>query len=710
MEQLVWGDDSVELTIGWAPDVAPTLQRIRTATTDQAFGGGVALVEILAVPYGHTPASDRLVGTVVGRALRYLRHEIDDRRDGSGLRLSLIAVELGVQVDLVLWSPAGVAALQAHSVVTNIHPREGLALQSATSWVSPFGHSPTLTGGPEFAGWRLLCGVSDWLAEGRWSETDLRSTHFPPITDFMRNHDPRGALTSVSTGTWSTGRQLPVAAIVSSAQSLATVWQVEHNGAWRWEVGENEHDGYVALSGPTEIDHDWMTTLAPGSSFVTVPVGVAFGHDLSGALAALTDYRRAMRRPHEDNLTMPVVFNDYMNTLNGDPTTEKLIPLVDAAAQAGAEIFCIDAGWYDDGGNWWPSVGEWKPSTTRFPGGLATVVDRIRERGMVPGLWLEPEVVGVLSPAASALPDDAFFQRHEHRVVEHERYHLDMRHPAARAHLDEVIDRLIEEFGIGYFKLDYNINPGIGTDVATESKGAALLEHNRAHLAWIDGVLDRHPKLVLENCGSGAMRMDFALLSRMQLQSTSDQQDFRHYPVIAAAAPLSMLPEQAANWAYPQPEMSDERIAFSLATGMLGRLYLSGYLNRMSEGQRTRVAEAVTVQKALRGTISASRPFWPAGLPRWDAAWVALGLEADDVTMLTVWNREADGSAARLTLPHLAGRSLHVRTLFPTELGGWEMEWDEQGGTLSLRNLTGDVSARVIELSTARPGLTARES
>ena len=346
------------------------------------------------------------------------------------------------------------------------------------------------------------------------------------------------------------------------------------------------------------------------------------------------------------------------------------------------------------------------PSTTRFPGGLAEVVERIRASGMVPGLWLEPEVVGVLSPAASALPPDAFFQRHGHRVVEHERYHLDLRHPGARAHLDGVVDRLIDEFGIGYFKLDYNINSGAGTDVATASKGAALLDHNRAHLAWIDGVLDRHPSLVLENCGSGAMRMDFALLSRMQLQSTSDQQDFRHYPVIAAAAPLSMLPEQAANWAYPQPVMSDERIAFSLATGMLGRLYLSGYLNRMSPGQRALVAEAVTAQKALRGTISTSRPFWPAGLPRWDSAWVALGIEADDVTLLTVWNREADGSAIRLLIPHGVGRGLEVRTLFPASLGGWEIEWDDADGVLTLGNLTGDVSARVIELTTARPGPT----
>jgi hypothetical protein len=97
----------------------------------------------------------------------------------------------------------------------------------------------------------------------------------------------------------------------------------------------------------------------------------------------------------------PVLFNDYMNTLMGDPTSEKLHPLIDAAAAVGTDCFCIDAGWYDDGDDWWDSVGEWEPSITRFPGcGLRAVLDRIRAAGMTPGLWLEPEVIGQRSVLA----------------------------------------------------------------------------------------------------------------------------------------------------------------------------------------------------------------------------------------------------------------------------------------------------------------------
>jgi alpha-galactosidase len=400
-----------------------------------------------------------------------------------------------------------------------------------------------------------------------------------------------------------------------------------------------------------------------------------------------------------------VVFNDYMNTLMGNPTTEKLLPLIDAAAEAGADCFCVDAGWYDEDGHWWDSVGEWQPSSWRFPGGLGEVTGRIRERGMVPGIWLEPEVVGVRSPLAGRLPEEAFFRRDGARVVEHGRYHLDLRHPAAREHVTAVVDRLVAEFGIGFFKFDYNIMPGPGTDTGGTAPGHGLLEHNRAHLAWLDDLLARHPDLLIENCASGAMRMDYAMLSRLHLQSTSDQQNPLLYPPIAAAAPASILPEQAGNWAYTQPEMPVEEAAFTLATGVLGRLYLSGYLNRMTPDQLALVREAVTVHKALRDDIARALPIWPLGLTGPAGPWVATGLRSPEPagdTLLTLWRRP--GAPAGLTLPvrHLRGAAATAEILFPGPGSGaaaWSVAWDAAGGVL--RVTTPDdatATARVIRL------------
>jgi len=382
----------------------------------------------------------------------------------------------------------------------------------------------------------------------------------------------------------------------------------------------------------------------------------------------------------------------------GDPTTAKLLPLVDAAASVGAEIFCIDAGWYDDGGAWWDSVGEWQPSQTRFPHGIEEILSHIRDRGMVPGLWLEPEVIGVRSPAADKLPADAFLQRGGVRLVEHDRYHLDLRSPAAVQHLDEVVDRLVEQLGVGYFKLDYNINPGVGTDLAADSAGAGLLAHNRAHLAWLDDVLRRHPGLILENCASGAMRMDYAMLSRLHLQSTSDQQDFLHYPPIAVAAPMSVLPEQSASWAYPQPGMTDEEIAFTLCTGMLGRLYLSGNLHAMSEAQRDSVRAAVQTHRDIRTALAASVPRWPLGLPGWTDRWLSLAMHAGDTTYLGVWRRPGAAPEVTLSLPDLAGAEIEIDVLYPRHLEAWNSTWNAPTGDLSVASDGDGPAARLFRL------------
>ena len=194
----------------------------------------------------------------------------------------------------------------------------------------------------------------------------------------------------------------------------------------------------------------------------------------------------------------------------------------------------------------------------------------IREAGMVPGLWLEPEVVSVASPVARLLPADAFFQRDGELVIESGRLQLDLRHPAALSHIDGAVERLIADLGLGYLKFDYNMDVTQGTDVNADSPGDGQLGHQRALLDWVRDLMDRHPGLVIESCASGGQRMDAATLSVHPVQSTSDNQDPLFTAAIAAAAPTAVTPEQGAVWAYPDPSWTDERIVFSLASALLG--------------------------------------------------------------------------------------------------------------------------------------------
>ncbi|WP_291037138.1 glycoside hydrolase family 36 protein [Herbiconiux sp.] len=699
-DKITWGHRGFQLAFSRSPDAPVGLVSVsRDGVVTHVHSMPVA--EVLTAADGRSPASDRLAHTVVGSRLRYVEH-VEGETDGASW-LTVTQKDGGIVVSTTLEQRAGIAAMRARTEVRN-DGDDVVVLRSVTSWSGGFTSSEPAV--DALAGWERVSGSNDWLGEGRWVRSVLRGHDLPDLAEHLTGHNPRSGIEVTSDGTWSTGKHLPTAFLVNDEQELAWAWQVEHNGPWRWEIGEDTTGGYIAASGPTETDSGWTRVLGRGERFESVPVVVAFGTAFEGVVAELTEFRRSARRPHPDNAAMRVVFNDYMNTLDGDPTTEKLLPLIEAAASIGAEIFCIDAGWYDETGDWWDSVGEWKPSTTRFPNGLGEVIDAIRAAGMAPGLWLEPEVVGVRSPLVGELPLEAFLLRHGQRIREHDRYHLDLRHPAAVSHLDAVVDRLVADFGVEFFKFDYNIDPGVGTDHDSDSLGDGLLQHNRAHLGWLDGLLDRHPGLVIENCSSGAMRADSAMLSRLAMQSTSDQQDFVKFPPIAAAAPLSMTPEQAASWAYPQPEMSQEEASFALVTGLLGRYYVSGYINRMSGESRALTAEAVEAAKTLRAEIPTATPSWPLGLPGWSDAWVALALRgpaggAGD--LVSLWRRPGAEPAVQLSFPHLIGHDVTVSTVFPTRLEPWPTAWDKATGTLSVFSGDHPIAARTLRLRSLDP-------
>lgn len=513
---------------------------------------------------------------------------------------------------------------------------------------------------------RLLWADSAWAVENDWHAAPLRDT---ALRD--RNFDINPGMSSSraaqrSSSTWSTGRHQPDGVLeVSSASTnvpaFSVMWQIEHNGPWEWEVGEDGPGLHVVCFGPENEDHQWFTDLRDGP-FVSVPVSfsVAAG-DWQRAVAEMTLQRRALRRAKAAELGRTtqlertrslIVYNDYMNTLFGDPRLETELPLIEGAAKAGADVFCIDAGWYDstDGG-WWDMVGEWMPSTNRFgDAGLAGLARAVRDHGMGLGLWLEPEVIGVRSPLASSLPDDAFIRRHGERVCDSGRFLLDFRSQSARDHVTGTVDRLIDEFGVTFFKFDYNTVPGVGADDGTGSAGAGLLSHCRAYLDWLDDLRRRHPDVMIENCASGAMRADYAQLSRLDLQSTSDQCDPVVYAAIAAGAGMTILPEQQGNWGYAQPEMDDETAVFTLASGILGRLYLSGFIDRMNDARLALVRDAVALHRAvLDGQRTQDLvPWWPAGLPRFTDDWLAVGLRPGPLTGPTPGRDrpQPDGGAA----------------------------------------------------------------
>ena len=205
--------------------------------------------------------------------------------------------------------------------------------------------------------------------------------------------------------------------------------------------------------------------------------------------------------------------------------------------------------------------------------------------------------------------------------------------------------------------MDYNIEPGIGTEQDADSAGDGLLKHNRAYLAWLDAVFTRYPQLIIENCGSGGLRMDYAMLSRCSIQSTSDQEDYLKYATIAANAPTAVTPEQAAIWSYPLRDDDEQAVIFNQVSAMLLRIHQSGHLAELSEQGFRQVQDAIRYYKTLRQQLKTALPFWPLGLSSFTDEWVALGMKAEDGKVwLAVWRREGTQASCALPLAGLKGR------------------------------------------------------
>lgn len=630
-----------------------------------------------------------LVGGYIAARLRYHGHSFDDSDPERSkiLHVELRDTQTGVAVTSHLTIRPGSPFLHSRVTVRNDSSADIIINQAPSLVVGGMTRSSKW-----WHDYEISYANNTWFREAQWVTRSLPDIG---LDDFGLYGWPAGWEASIATfslsnhSSFSTQRYLPMGALQRKDKHETWLWQVESNGSWQWEVGDMYDNLYLAASGPNSDNHEWRQRLAPGESFTTVPVSLSHIYgDLQASLAALNQHRRRIRLPHPDHKSLPIIFNDYMNCLMGDPTEDKILALIRPVAKSGAEYFVIDCGWYADDNDWWNDVGLWEPSKKRFPSGFGNLLKKIRDEGLKPGLWIEPEVVGVQSIVAHQLPDQAFFQRDGQRVVEKERYQLDYRHPAVIDRMDGVIKRCVEEYGAQYFKFDYNIEVTQGTDVSASSPGAAQLDHQRAYLAWVGRLLERYPGLVIENCSSGAQRMDYAMLSTHTLQSTSDQQYPHHYAVIAASAPTAVTPEQSATWAYPQGDWSDETNALTVVNSLLGRIHLSGRLDTMNQRQLELVYDGMKVYQDIRHIIPSSTPFWPLGLPGWHDEWLSLGLEAQSdkednkrQCFVSVWRRAGDTTRSIPVKQFSGQQGVKITVLYPRQLPT-KIAWDRDNAAV----------------------------
>lgn len=514
---------------------------------------------------------------------------------------------------------------------------------------------------------RVYLPYSSWSAEAQWKCLSLEQLG---VIGTDSSHYRAKCLGSRSSAEYS-----PMAIIYDNENDISYFFQIEHSSSWMWEIGKlfirSQHGLYLIAGGPDEENGHWWKPLAPGESFSSVPVSIGCVRGgFESAVEELTKYRRiACKKKHIADDKLPVIFNDYMNCLWGNPTVAAELPKIEAAAEMGCEYYVMDSGWYaKPGEHWWPGVGHWQPNEQRFgKGGFMRIMDYIRKHGMKPGLWIEAEVVGIHNSLANK-PDNWFLSRHKQRIIYNSRYFLNLRNPEVIEYLDSVIDKFVNEYGVCYIKNDYNIDLLQGTDTQASSFGDGLLEHTRAFYMWIDKVHARHPHLIWENCAAGGLRTDYGVLSRAQIQSSSDLEDFSQYSALSIGCSATVLPEQMAVWSYPTEPDNQEHTIYNMVNSLLFRIHLSGKIDTLSNSCKKLVREAVDYYKSNREVIPLSYPIYPLGIPgvNDDKCWMAIGMKNGSRIRLALWRKNADADSCFVPLRDY-GKIKDVRCVYPRE-------------------------------------------
>lgn len=189
--------------------------------------------------------------------------------------------------------------------------------------------------------------------------------------------------------------------------------------------------------------------------------------------------------------SMPVLYNSWLYCFD-KINIDELLNQVDCAADLGFEAFMVDAGWFGKGEDWYGSVGDWSENMISGPAGrLSELSQKVRDKGMIFGLWFEPERAGCLSDAIK-----------EHPELFLENAYLDFANPAAVTYILEAVSSQIEKYNLGWVKFDFNAS------IPNDPHGEAYYRYHVGQKAFVKALKERFPDLYITNCASGGYRME----------------------------------------------------------------------------------------------------------------------------------------------------------------------------------------------------------
>ncbi len=521
-------------------------------------------------------------------------HGCFDGRDAEG---SFTQQENGLIATYALSS--GLTVQVRWKETAGVIEREDKIINSGTAPMTIFGYNAVTA----FSGcFDLYIQSNEWTRENQGSWRELTHGAFEISARGARTC--QGATPYIALKNTETGEGLVVHSLVSGD------WQI------RAEVKSPSASPILLIStGPDERGLAYK--LLPGESVKlssAVFVNLSDGTPESGT-AAFQRYLLA-DAAHQNPKTIPVEFNTWFHSF--DQLNEgELLRQLDEAVELGCEAFTVDAGWYGQlEGAWHAQVGDWREKIDgAFHGNMREFADKVREKGLIFGIWIEPERLMPNAPMVLEHPD--WFLIADSGLLS-----PDLDREEVATYTFDTICEIIDRYDAGWVKIDFNHT--LGRDVRSN----AHMGYLRCFWKIMDGIRAKYPNLILEGCASGGMRFEAEAQKHYDVSFMSDTVNPWDVLRIGEGACLRLLTGRVMRWCCLQPggkiphygfaepftplltpkkaiwdEVENVDPDFLLKVCLQGHLSFSGELAGLDERTKEQIKKAVAFAKKHRNLI-----------------------------------------------------------------------------------------------------------
>ncbi len=207
----------------------------------------------------------------------------------------------------------------------------------------------------------------------------------------------------------------------------------------------------------------------------------------------------------------PVLLNSWEACFM-DFDGRKIRELADEAKSLGMDMLVLDDGWFGTRDDDNQALGDWYANETKLGGSIRSLGQDIHDKGLLFGIWVEPEMVNENSQLYRNHPDWALRIPGREPVRARNQLVLDFSREEVRDAVYAQISKVLEESRADYLKWDYNRNIVDIYSAGETDQGRVLYDNMLGVYAFLERLRQDFPNLLIEGCSGGGGRFDAGML------------------------------------------------------------------------------------------------------------------------------------------------------------------------------------------------------